>query len=511
MAGGRVDEVPDNVFAVGSRINSTWGGNLTDMVRARRILEVIESDGADPARGRARPAPAADAPRAGRRHAGGQRRPRSRADVRVLPGRRGARDGSLARLRDGRARAPARLRHPQHPVPPGAHRSPRTWRRASRPSTGCWRGSLGTRGRPPPSPPGARDPDPPQKQLASSRPGRRAAARSVPGTAPGAGERIVVGAVTGKPSVDAVPFASAADVEAAITRAHAAFLAWRERTRAGARPPGQAARRLLTEHKEDWPTSSASRSARSARRPGEVQEMIDICDFAVGLSRQLDGRTMPSERPGHRLMETWHPLGVVGVVSAFNFPAAVWSWNAALALVCGDAVVWKPSEKTALVAVARALAARAAREVGAPRPQRPSVSPTPPAPSPARQPPGSADQRDRFRADGCQIAPRVAARFGRDPGARRQQRRRRHAVGGPRPRRTWHRLRGRRTAGQRCTTLRRLIVHESLVETRWSKTTGVHQRLVHDQPPQRGARLPSLARGPRKTMPARRGRGPPTA
>ena len=71
--------------------------------------------------------------------------------------------------------------------------------------------------------------------------------------------------------------------------------------------------------------------------------MIDICDFAVGLSRQLDGRTMPSERPGHRLMETWHPLGVVGVISAFNFPAAVWSWNTAVALVCGDTVVWKPS------------------------------------------------------------------------------------------------------------------------------------------------------------------------
>ena len=75
--------------------------------------------------------------------------------------------------------------------------------------------------------------------------------------------------------------------------------------------------------------------------------MIDICDFAVGLSRQLDGRTMPSERPGHRLMETWHPLGVVGVISAFNFPVAVWSWNTALALVCGDTVVWKPSPMTA--------------------------------------------------------------------------------------------------------------------------------------------------------------------
>ncbi len=85
---------------------------------------------------------------------------------------------------------------------------------------------------------------------------------------------------------------------------------------------------------------------------GEVQEMIDICDFAVGLSRQLYGLTMTSERPGHRMMETWHPLGPCGVISAFNFPVAVWSWNAALALVCGDPVIWKPSEKTPATALA---------------------------------------------------------------------------------------------------------------------------------------------------------------
>jgi aldehyde dehydrogenase (NAD+) len=85
---------------------------------------------------------------------------------------------------------------------------------------------------------------------------------------------------------------------------------------------------------------------------GEVQEMIDICDFAVGLSRQLYGLTMHSERPSHRMYEQWHPLGVVGVVSAFNFPVAVWSWNAMIALVCGDTVVWKPSSKVMLCAVA---------------------------------------------------------------------------------------------------------------------------------------------------------------
>jgi aldehyde dehydrogenase (NAD+) len=98
---------------------------------------------------------------------------------------------------------------------------------------------------------------------------------------------------------------------------------------------------------------------------GEVQEMIDICDFAVGLSRQLYGRTIATERANHRMMETWHPLGVCGVISAFNFPVAVWSWNAALAFVCGDPVVWKPSEKTPLTALAtQALLERAARRFG---------------------------------------------------------------------------------------------------------------------------------------------------
>ena len=104
-----------------------------------------------------------------------------------------------------------------------------------------------------------------------------------------------------------------------------------------------------TEHKGDLATLVSLEVGKiTSEARGEVQEMIDICDFAVGLSRQLYGRTMPSERPGHRLMETWHPLGVVGVISAFNFPAAVWSWNTAVALVCGDPVVWKPSEQTPL-------------------------------------------------------------------------------------------------------------------------------------------------------------------
>jgi aldehyde dehydrogenase (NAD+) len=85
---------------------------------------------------------------------------------------------------------------------------------------------------------------------------------------------------------------------------------------------------------------------------GEVQEMIDICDFAVGLSRQLYGLTMHSERPEHRMYEQWHPLGIVGIISAFNFPVAVWAWNATLAWVCGNVVLWKPSEKTPLCSIA---------------------------------------------------------------------------------------------------------------------------------------------------------------
>src|SRR5690606_3166603 len=102
-----------------------------------------------------------------------------------------------------------------------------------------------------------------------------------------------------------------------------------------------------------------------AEGQGEVQEMIDICDFAVGLSRQLYGLVIASDRPGHRMMESWHPLGVVGVLIAFNFPVAVWSWNTALALVCGDPVVWKPSEKTPLTALAcQALFERARKRFG---------------------------------------------------------------------------------------------------------------------------------------------------
>ena len=184
---------------------------------------------------------------------------------------------------------------------------------------------------------------------------------------PATGRRSGADSVTGE-DLFAVPAVDTAGMTAAIERAHDAFLTWRT---VPAPVRGALVKRygaLLTEHLEDLATLVAVEVGKiGSEARGEVQEMIDICDFAVGLSRQLDGRTMPSERPGHRLMETWHPLGVVAVISAFNFPVAVWSWNTALALVCGDTVVWKPSESTPLTAMAcSALLARAAPSVGAP-------------------------------------------------------------------------------------------------------------------------------------------------
>jgi aldehyde dehydrogenase (NAD+) len=147
--------------------------------------------------------------------------------------------------------------------------------------------------------------------------------------------------------------ATPADVAHATAAAHESFLQWRN---VPAPVRGEFVRRLglaLRDRQDDLAalvTLENGKIISEAR--GEVQEMIDICDFAVGLSRQLDGRTMPSERPRHRLMEQWHPLGPVGVITAFNFPVAVWALNAALAWVCGDTVVWKPSEKTPLTALA---------------------------------------------------------------------------------------------------------------------------------------------------------------
>ncbi len=161
--------------------------------------------------------------------------------------------------------------------------------------------------------------------------------------------------------------ANPADVDAAASRAQAAFRLWRE-TPAPKR--GEFVRRLgevLRERKADLGLLVTLDCGKTLSEGlGEVQEMIDICDFAVGLSRQLHGLTIASERPGHHMRETWHPLGPVGVISAFNFPVAVWSWNAALAFVCGDPVIWKPSEKAPLTALAvQACVEEAARRFGA--------------------------------------------------------------------------------------------------------------------------------------------------
>jgi aldehyde dehydrogenase (NAD+) len=286
--------------------------------------------------------------------------------------------------------------------------------------------------------------------------------------------------VTGEVVV-AVPGVGAREVTVAIEAAHEAFLRWR---RVPAPERGRLVKRLgelLAEHKEFLADLIGVEVGKiRSEALGEVQEMIDICDFAVGLSRQLDGRTMPSERPGHRLMETWHPLGVVAVISAFNFPAAVWSWNTALALVCGDTVVWKPSERTPLVALASAaLLDRAARELEAPENLNTVVLTDAEGAAPLVDSPlvplVSATGSERL---GQQIAARIAARFGRailELGGNNA------AVVAPSAdldlavRGVVFAAAG--TAGQRCTSLRRLIVHESVADALVQRVAAAYRAL----------------------------------
>ena len=153
--------------------------------------------------------------------------------------------------------------------------------------------------------------------------------------------------------IGSVQTASLRDVDQACADANEAFHVWRK---VPAPRRGELVRlfgNALREHKDDLGRLVTLECGKPISEGcGEIQEMIDICDFAVGLSRQLHGLTIASERPGHRMMEQWHPSGPVLVISAFNFPVAVWAWNAALALVCGNSVIWKPSEKTPLTAVA---------------------------------------------------------------------------------------------------------------------------------------------------------------
>jgi aldehyde dehydrogenase (NAD+) len=172
------------------------------------------------------------------------------------------------------------------------------------------------------------------------------------GCPPSSGDLPVQTPIDGSP-IGSVTCANPAQIETALDRAHTAFLNWRT---IPAPRRGELVRQLgnaLRTHKDDLARLVTIECGKPiSEGEGEVQEMIDICDFAVGLSRQLHGLTIASERPGHRMMEQWHPLGPVLIISAFNFPVAVWAWNAALALVCGNSIIWKPSEKTPLTALA---------------------------------------------------------------------------------------------------------------------------------------------------------------
>ncbi|MGA8292314.1 MAG: aldehyde dehydrogenase family protein, partial [Rhodoplanes sp.] len=292
------------------------------------------------------------------------------------------------------------------------------------------------------------------------------------------GSRAVCSPLTGEVIAN-VPDADAADADRAIEQAKDAFLAWRLTP-----PPrrGELVRMLGEELRTAKPALGRLVTIEAGKilseGLGEVQEMLDICDFALGLSRQLYGLTIASERPNHRMMEQWHPLGPVAVITSFNFPVAVWSWNAALALVCGCPVIWKPSQKTPLTALAvQALYARAAARfgdapdglsallIGGPEIgellvddiRLPLVSAT-----------GST-------AMGRQIGPRLAQRFARAllelggnnasivcPSADLDLALRAiafAAIG---------------TAGQRCTSLRRLFVHRSIYDALIAKLKQVY-------------------------------------
>ena len=283
-----------------------------------------------------------------------------------------------------------------------------------------------------------------------------------------AGGMEVISPVTGE-AVASLAAHDVAGTEAAIALAGQAFRTWRM---VPAPRRGELVRLFAEELRKSKEDLGRMVSIEAGKSPseglGEVQEMIDICDFAVGLSRQLYGLTIATERPGHRMMETWHPLGVVGVITAFNFPCAPWCWNTALALVCGDPVIWKPSEKTPLTALAcQAVLERAmARfgdapdglsqvlvggpEVGAALVDSPKVALI------------SATGSTRM---GQIVGPKVAARFGKCilelggnnagivcPSADMDMTLRAVAFG------------AMGTAGQRCTTMRRLFVHESVYD-----------------------------------------------
>ena len=257
-------------------------------------------------------------------------------------------------------------------------------------------------------------------------------------------------------------------VQAKIARGVAAFHQWRS---VPAPRRGEFVRRLGMELRAEKTRLGRLVTLESGKilqeGLGEVQEMIDICDFATGLSRQLYGLTIASERPGHTMRETWHPIGLCGVITAFNFPVAPWCWNAALALVCGDPVLWKPSEKTPLTALAvQAICDRVADDFGSDAPEglcQVIVSDAAAGQAMAAHPDVAVVSATGSVRMGQAVGPVVAARFGRcilelggnnamivAPSADLDMALRAivfSAVG---------------TAGQRCTTLRRLIVHDDI-------------------------------------------------
>ena len=280
---------------------------------------------------------------------------------------------------------------------------------------------------------------------------------------------------------------AASDMPAVIARAQSAFKEWRQ---VPAPRRGELVRLLGEELRAAKDALGALVTLEAGKITseglGEVQEMIDICDFAVGLSRQLYGLTIASERPGHRMMETWQPIGPVGVISAFNFPVAVWCWNTALALVCGDPVIWKPSEKTPLTAMgSMKIMERALARFGDAPEGLCQLVIGGPAVGEALV---SSDDVPIISATGSTrmgriVGPKVAGRFGRAilelggnnamivaPSADLDMAVRAivfSAVG---------------TAGQRCTSLRRLIAHNSIRDELVARLTKAYASLPIGDP-----------------------------
>ena len=295
----------------------------------------------------------------------------------------------------------------------------------------------------------------------------------------GGRERDVLSPVDGEP-LAAVVDVTKDDFETILARCHGAFKDWRL---VPAPKRGEVVRDIgeeLRRRKADLAELVTLEMGKTLREGlGEVQEMVDVCEFAVGLSRQLYGRTMPSERRMHSMREQWHPLGCVGVISAFNFPVSVWSWNAALALVCGDTVLWKPSSKTPLTAIA---VTRIAAAVLARHGFDPAIC-------------SLAVGRGGEIGDLINTDPRVAlvsytgsVKGGRHVGKLVQERFGRHILelGGNNAvvvapsadldvalRAIYFGAVG--TAGQRCTSTRRVIVHESLHDALLTRLKGLYR------------------------------------